>query len=328
MPAAELTAAGGVSSTLINNDECLTGARELHVSQAGRNLSLFCINAQDELAFLTTTLASLRSARAAPILPAGSVTSYCALLAATKGSVHHSLICNDSAGNLTFVQQALDTGIWRHEPFFVEASGEMTPFESYTTTVTVRDAQKNPFINGRVQIQTSSMLPVIINGRSTFLSPAGAWYDLDNAGELGMIIPTKTITSQPITIKGLRDANAKAIELPETMIDPASKVVSRMSSLDSEKALLDSNLWEGSSQPSGDDLKAAAKCFSAMKEALKELPKDGKQVAKFALAANGTPSNAIKTGNIFMDAFLWVRSKVKQATNWIIRKAGMSKLTL
>lgn len=328
MPANELTAAGGVSSTLLNNDECLTCARELHVSQTGRNLSLFAMNGKDELAFLTTTLGNLRSARAAPILPAGSATSFSAMIATVKSSIQHSLICNDAGGNLTLLQQALDTGIWRNEPFFVEASGEMIPFESYTVTVTVKDAQKNAVIDGKVQIQAPSTLPVIINGRSTILSPAGGWYSLDNAGELGLIIPTKTITSQPITIKGLRDSKSKAIELPAVKIDPASKIISRMASLDSEDALLKAetspgvSLWEGSSKPSSEDLKSAAKCFSAIKDAYKRLPKDGTVVVKAVAAEAISDSGPRKTGDIFMDAFLWVKHKAKQAVNWIVRKAG------
>ena len=75
-------------------------------------------------------------------------------------------------------------------------------------------------------------------------------------------------------------------------------------------------------KPSPDDLKSAAKCFSAIKDAYRTLPKDGSIVPRDTMQTESSDHAALKTGNIFMDAFFWVRHKAKQAINWIVRKAG------
>ncbi|KAL2679041.1 hypothetical protein Neosp_009797 [[Neocosmospora] mangrovei] len=323
----QLTAYRGFTPITINNDDCLTGARDLHVSQTETHVSLFAFNARDELAFLTAKIDDLENARAAPILPSGSATSFTALISATNKAFQHSVVCNDERGNLALLQQALDTGIWRHEPFYVESSGEMTPFESYTVNITAMDSNKNPVINGKVKLQVPSILPVIINGRTTMLTSGGSWHSLDNAGEIGLIIPTKSITSQPITVQGLRNAAPKTLEMASVKIDPARKVLSRMSSLDSEKALLDAktpdgqSIWGEGPRPTQDDIKNASTCFAAIKDAYKTLPNDGSVVVR------SEPVVSIKsgpqwTGNLFMDAFLWLRLKAQKVKDWIVRKAG------
>ena len=101
----------GNSTTVLNNDDCLSGARDIFVTQTENNLSLFAINADEELAILTTSFEELTKARAAPIMPSGTVTLFLAMITAPDGHARHSLICNDSSGNLALPLQGLDTGI-------------------------------------------------------------------------------------------------------------------------------------------------------------------------------------------------------------------------
>ena len=97
--------------------------------------------------------------------------------------------------------------------------------------MTAKDSKQNPIINGRIKLQTPSTRSVIINGHSTLLTPAGAWHSLDQAGEIAVIVPTKNISCQPINVQGLRNSASKTVELGQTRVDPAAKVLQRMNGL-------------------------------------------------------------------------------------------------
>lgn len=322
VPARDITGTKA-KPVLLNSDPSLLGAREILVTQTEKILSLFAINGEGELAFLTTSCEELSKARAAPIMPSGLIKSFSAMVTGAQDKARHSLICNDGSGNLIQLVQALDTGIWRQEPFFVETGGELVEFNSYTVIVTPQDAQENPLPGGALKLQTESTLAVIINGRSTFLTPEPTWHKLDMCGELGILIPTTSMGCQPINVEGLRDVEQKAIDLGPLRIDPISKVMQRLSNVTSVEQLREAktadgkSLWEGKPPPSDTDLQQASQCFTAVRAACAALPSNGSIAPSVGISlAQDKPQD------MFMDAFIWISKKAIEVKDWIVRKSG------
>ncbi|KAJ5646928.1 hypothetical protein N7490_003300 [Penicillium lividum] len=191
------------SSILLTEESSFRGAKDLFVAQGGPHLSVWARNNQDELGFLVTSCDHIYNSRVATLLPAGRATSFSAAVckpAENLSTVKQILTVNDESGNLTLLEQSLDTGIWRTEPFYVEEGGNLMAIPSYTINMTALDDKKRPFCNGQVFIKSSSLLSATLNGRSDTLDPKGRWYSLDSAGDLALIIPTNGLTSQPLQI--------------------------------------------------------------------------------------------------------------------------------
>ncbi|KAJ5175562.1 uncharacterized protein N7482_001439 [Penicillium canariense] len=296
-------------------------------------------NNQDELGFLVASCDNIDNSRAATLLPAGKATSFSAAIckpAESFSTVKQILAANDESGNLTLLEQSLDTGIWRTEPFYVEEGGTLMAIPSYTVNMTALDDKKQPLCNGQVFIKSSSLLSATLNGRSDTLDPKGRWYPLDTAGELALIIPTNGLTSQPLQISKVRNFLAQEITLHSDMnIDPSHKVIKSLSKLDSTEKLEAAtdkdgkSIWEGVEKPSKDELIAAAQCFSAIREACTKLPADGSVVQTVTFSALSVNSIQIASNHIFeaiadtfMDGFNYLKEKVHQTIDWIVRKAG------
>ena len=306
---------------LISNHNGFLHAKALHVVQDEKQISVWAKNVEEELTYLTSSSSTFDAPRVATVLPTGKATSFSASVR-MMSTGKQTLIAGDESGNLTLLEQSLDTGIWRCEAFYAEQGGQLMPMQTYTINMTAYDADSTPLCSGKLWIESPSLLPCTINGKRKTLTPNGGWYSLDLSGEMCLIIPTNGgITSQPLSIKKAQNAQKQELTLHSNpKIDPARKVVEALGSLASVQALTEAktkdgrSLWEGMDKPTQEDLKNAAECFSAISQAYVSLPKDG------SLVKISQPQAVAAA--VDMDGFNWIKHKIDKAVGWIVRKAG------
>lgn len=322
---------GSLARSLVSNP-MVAGAKNIQVVQDNNILSIWATNQNDELAYVLANLRSLDETRTAVLISAGRATAFASALLAPGNltSARQVLITNDVSGNLTLLEQSLDTGIWREEPFYVDSATSCISLKSYTMNLSFR-GEKSAICKGSAFIRTSSSLTTVVNGRLDQFSPQGKWYPLDVGGELCIIVAANGLVSQPFTVDKIRDAGGKEISFKSQLVDPANKTIGRMASVTSVDGLKNArtkdgkSLWEGASIPSDDDLKAAAQCLGAIKDAHNTLPEDGSRLkAAIATPAATTPSSVqtYTSQGFFADLFHWIKQKASDAADWIVKKTG------
>jgi hypothetical protein len=318
------------------------GAKSLYIAQDEKQISIWAKNNKDELGYLAASVNEVDNGRAATLLPAGQATAFSAAVSRhdSLANVKQMIIANDQSGNLSLLEQSLDTDLWRREPFYAEEAGNLMPIQSYTINITVTEDGQSPLSGGQVFITSSSVLSSTINGRLETLDTRGQWCCLDTTGELTLIIPTNGITSQPLQVTKARNSSGQEISLrSKADINPSQKVVKAFGALTSVDALSNAttqdnrSIWDGMEKPSTEDLKRAAQCFSAITAACTVLPQDGSLVKVSAIALKDA-ATALKEAkrevhdgleavvDLVMDGFHWVKENMDEALEWVVRKAG------
>jgi hypothetical protein len=322
---------------VLTKASCFMGAKDLLIAQDHLQLSVWAHNYRDELGYLSGTIDNLSQARIATLLSDGRATSFTALVSRAEGpiSARHTLLANDEAGNLTLLQQALDTGIWRDEPFFVEQGGNLKEVQSYTLTVAVTSVGGEVTANGMIRLKSSSTQRVTIDGRLTTLDTRGTWCRLSAESDLTLIIQTTEITCQPLEVSEIQTMPGKALKVAgDTFMDPSKEVIGGLSSLttldDLNNAKTKNNqqpLWQGIEKPSEEDPQGAAQCFQAITNGCTALPTNGSilklvvaTVSDVSITAHRLMDDATE---FFMDGFYWIKEKIHEVKDWIIRKSGM-----
>lgn len=308
--------------------------KSLVVTQENNNLSIWSINSKLELSSLTTNTVTMDDQRSSLLLPEGRATVFSPMIYKPPGNLNgrQTMIVNSGEGELVLMQQSLDTGIWRTEPFYAAAPGsKVTKLQTYTINITVEDTASNPVAKGEVFVKPSSDLPLIVNGQETILTSQGSWQSLDMSGELALIVPTLGMSIQPISVQECRTMTRVAIPFAATLIDPSLKVMEKLETLTTFEGLSTAttkegkSLWDGVERPSENDLKGAASCFKAIVSAHAEVPADGsrivRDVARVVKQAKFEAAGVFgEVENLFMDGYHWVMEKVNEAVNWAVRK--------
>jgi hypothetical protein len=213
---------------------CFIGAKDLLIAQDNLQLSVWAHNYRDELGYLSGTIENLSQARTATLLPDGRATAFTALKSRAEGPspATHTLLATDQAGNLTLLQQALDTGIWRDEPFFVEQGGNLKEVQSYTLNVVVTSVGSKATANGMIRLKSSFTQTVTIDGRLTTLDTRGTWCRLSAESGIILIIQTMRITCQPLEVLEVKIMAGDLLKVAsDTLIDPSKEVIKGLSSL-------------------------------------------------------------------------------------------------
>jgi hypothetical protein len=328
--------------TILSEASCLIGAKHLRIAQDDRHISVWGRNSKDELGYLSGTIEALWKARTATILPPGRAASFTTLISRPREftPASHALLAADSSGDFTFLQQALDTGIWRNEPFYTEQRGDLKPIQSYTVNATIRDKSGALIRSGKIKFKTSSFQTVTINGRLTTLDTTGVWCRLSPEGETTVIMPTNGVTSQPLEALEVETLTGEKLEILEVKmltgktvqttgnkhIDPSKHVVQGLESLSTSQGLASAttknsskSLWEGQEKPSDADLADAAKCFGAITQGYRMLPGNG-SIIKPVVGAASKIRDDVK--DYFMDEFHWIKEQIHEVTHWIVEEAG------
>jgi hypothetical protein len=313
----------------------------LTARQDGKYVSLWYSNQNAELGYLRTTSDQLDGGVATLLLPAGQATSFAACISQpdlTNGQVAwQMLLSNDSVGNLTLLEQASDSGIWRRTPFYAPSNVANILVQSYTVTLHAKDSKGAPLKGAKIFIEASSSVAAIHNGQSTIIPQTGAWYQSDSNGTLNFIIATETLKIARIQAK-----DGTSIAWNTMTFDPAKKAMQQFSGkVASMKTAVDFRGQKtqkgesifGKDFPDNDTLGQALGVLGKLNNAYGEMPADGSTVG-------AAPAPAIHEVNLmvaapqphlvgrntvadeFWDAWEWVKNKVRDAYDWVVEKIG------
>ncbi|KAL8867094.1 MAG: hypothetical protein Q9174_005883 [Haloplaca sp. 1 TL-2023] len=327
--------------SLISQDPLFQYNKQILVAQDSDALAIWAINNSDELGYLRTTIENLDKGSPVLLLSSGQASAFSPLLQKTSGStsatLSHTLIVNDSHGNLTFLTQTSDTGLWQKQPFYVTDSSEMYEIASYTTRVVLRDSEGGVLKHAKAFMSVTSSTQATSNGKRVTLQQSGSWITADEDGEITLITPTQDIGSAVMTISRIRDTEGHELICGPTTIDPSAKVMECLSHINHDFDLATAHtksgkpLFEGSCVPDKATLKAASQCFDALNAAHRDLPGTG---ASIATAAGSLATKAVvpitrtaleAVGDLLWDAWYWIEQKVRDVRNWFVEKVGEVK---
>ena len=327
------------------------GCKTLYVAQDSDNLSIWFVSSSDQLGYIRTTISNVAAAsvpRPTLLLPAGKTTSFApCILNSTMADgrvIWQRLISNDKFGNLTLLEQGSDLGLWRQKPFYSSDNSENFLVQSYSMTIKAFNGSGSTIRNALVQISSASAVTGILNGRTVTLTSVGNWYRADEQGALNFIVPTDSIASQVLVIGGIKDSKGIALKAGETVMDPTSKLMTKLGAkLDSFKSSDDlknartdqgAPLFDPKNMPIDDDLTQGLKCLRALHSAYTSLPADGSSsqkpntpmhmVSLLASQSRALSMSLDDVGNWFMDGWHWVKQKWHEAKDWFVETAGWS----
>jgi hypothetical protein len=331
-------AEGGILGQLVSTSPLFQSCRQLTIAQEGSRLAIWTVNSADELGYMRTDRAQFHKGTPVLLLPAGQASTFQPLLQETPGAESsvtvQSLIINDSQGNLSMLTQASDTGLWQNEPLYVSDSRKTYEISSYTTRILLRDEHGAALNSGRAFITTAALAQATCNGRRVNLTQSGAWFLADESGEITFITPTRDIGTPAMTVEKLKTANGQDLTLKPVIVDPAKKVLDRLSHInedyDFNNATTQSGkkLFESGSAPDKETLKSAASCFKQLNMAYTALPDNGSSIATAAGALSVNSATIItrtaleKVGDVLWDAWHYIEQKIKDVRDWIVEKVG------
>lgn len=260
-------------------------------------------------------------------LPAGQASAFQPLLQETAGAESsvtvQSLIINDSHGNLSMLTQTSDTSLWQNEPLCVSYSRKSYEISSYTTRILLRDEHGAPLKSGRAFITAATLAQTTCNGRRVNLIQSGTWFPANESGEITFITPTRDIGTPAMTVERLKTADGKGLALKPVIVEPAKKVLNRLSHInenyDFNNATTQSGkkLFEGGKAPDKETLKSATSCFKQLNLAYTALPDNGASIATAAGALSFNSATLItrtaleKVGDVLWNAWQYIEQKIK-----------------
>ncbi|UZP32228.1 hypothetical protein NXS19_000044 [Fusarium pseudograminearum] len=312
---------------MVATSDFLTKAHNLQISLDENTMSIWVINEGGDLVFTTLNLDNQDEVRSAPLLSGRKSTAFATLLSRpnAEGDLMNLIVSNDEHGNLMLLEQSIKTGVWRQQPLYVEGNGVLKPIESYTSTLVAFENSKKPLILGELLLISMSPQSITANGKLVSIDSVGTWCPTDMSGELALIIPTKGASGQPIIVSSMRSAEGGELDFEPVRMDPSRKIIDDMKRLSSKEALENAktkdgkSLWEGTEKPDVAMMEQAAKCFAAISDAHETLPKDGSRV-EVAPQLVGQPGES--TGNLFLDAFHWLKQRIMEVKDWVVKKIG------
>lgn len=241
------------------------------------------------------------------------------------------LVSNDNYGNLTLLEQASDSGLWRPTPIYSPSNVGNIAVQSHTVTFHIKAADNSPLRAASAFIQSSSSVSVMYNGKNTIIPQSGAWYDSDDAGTLNFIIPTNSLGSQALNITSLKDQNGVLVPLTPVVFDSGNKAIQKLSNnlaqlnsaadLRNAKTQKDEPLF-GSDAPDDATLSQAITSLQTLKTAYADLPADGSARAISTPVVQTRSADAQDLGDLIMDGLNWLKHKAEDVWDWVVEKLG------
>ena len=324
------------TGVVISTDSTTKNIQDLVVAQDNNQLSLWFRNQGGDLCYLRAASNQLTQGTVVKLLPKGKASSFAACVAQpdpTTGQIPwQMLVSNDNNGNLTLLQQALDSGLWRPAPFYTPSNTENIPIQSYTVTLKTLDAKGNPIKGGSMFLTPSSSVDLIENGRHGVLPESGRWFDIDFSGSVHLIVPTDTLASQALKIISVLDSSRQAQIITPLSFNPAQKAIDTLNAKVANINNADDlkNARTSSGKPVFDqalDSDTANASIAALKNlqiAYSNLPADGSIATAntSAVVLTSAAPTSIGLGDLLGEGWHWVKEYVKSALNWIVKKVG------
>ncbi|KAG9758073.1 hypothetical protein KCU73_g4084, partial [Aureobasidium melanogenum] len=326
---------------LILTGDIYQSIRQLFVAQDKEDVTIWFRNAKDELGYARAKVSDIeRTAISALLLPAGMSSAFAPLVSAEDGktglAVRQMVVSNDRQGNLCLLEQSGDLGLWRKTPFYEPSSVEPTPLKSYTVTMKAKDSKGTSLSYGSLRASASSSISAILNGRNILLTSIPTWFDCDQSGSLDFIIPSDGLGAQELKIEAVREQSGEVLEFTEVRYDPSQKPLEAMhaklmeaSSVEkfralktqSGQALFDANIKndEKLMQATRSCLQTVTGAYNSMKLSPGSVPQKSSDTETLIKTMRAVECNF---ENALMDGFYWVKEKISEATDWIIKAAG------
>ncbi|KAF7870614.1 hypothetical protein EAF04_004358 [Stromatinia cepivora] len=321
--------------TLVQSTSMFRNITSLVVKQDGNHVSIWFQTSSEELGYLRTTNDQLSSGISTLLMPAGQSSSFAPCISQPDSVNGHlswqMLVSNDNYGNLTLLEQASDSGLWRPTPIYSPSNVCNIAVQSHTVTFHIKAADNSPLRAASAFIQSSSSVSVMYNGKNTIIPQSGAWYDSDDAGTLNFIIPTNSLGSQALNITSLKDQNGVLVPLTPVVFDPGNKAIQKLSEnlaqlnsaadLRNAKTQKDEPLF-GSDAPDDATLSQAITSLQTLKTAYADLPADGSARAIITPIVQTRSADTLDLGDLIMDGLNWIKHKAEDVWDWAVEKLG------
>jgi hypothetical protein len=301
-------------------DSLFRSVQQLAVSVVGGRASIWGLNQVNTLAYQEFSLSGGRLQLDQPAIPLMTYDQgggrFAPLRQALKGQ---SVFVVGSDDQLRQLEHDVETKIWRTTDIKIPTLAACFEINSYTTRVTITDADSLPVRDEAVWLFASSPAIATINGFGVRLDHTGTLVKTDNAGALTVIIETNDISAPKLTIQG--HASSTLLNGVMYQIDHLAKLNNALAGVKNGAELRKVVLQGGEPlvdpNQSDADLDDALKALKDLKTIADELPAtQAKSLASTAITSMSTVSASTTDWGYFQ----WVGARIKEAAQWTIQK--------
>jgi hypothetical protein len=351
----QYTSGSGVGTPIATGDSAL-GLKDIHVSPSQDSLTIWYTTIANGVHYYSAPMAALNTGQLIQLLDdgeGGQISTILVVKEAHGELLVNTLISADQNGSLTLLQCGSDTGIWQPVPFFVPSASNNMEVPSFTLRFQAKSDDPNqPVENCQLHITASGSVEAFSNGDSATLDQEGRWYQADNFGVVSVIISTSDMASFTFQVDLFQAQGQYATPVTSIVLNPNAKLNTKLMAIKTGDDLLNAKTQTGEPLiPSGTvsqtDADHAAELITQMNAMSLVMGQPSYQLKKwkdypaFDIPMGVTPTilgGCVPEDPAALAAFMarlskhdwrtgwgffpWIYRKAKQATNWVLQKAG------
>jgi hypothetical protein len=215
------------------------GISDMHVARNSHKVNVWVTTGDKGVSYLEVKATDIRETstnaadRGTPLIAPGKGGDI-------AGFVDHSgrnaLFVCDTNNNMTYMEQAPDTLLWKQTPFWIPSALETLKLHSYMTRVVIHDEKEAVVPGAWVALSSTGWVDVVINGAPVQLGQNPTSIQADAEGAVSIINPATDLSSYRFSVSEILDSDKKAIHSgPPIPIDPMAKVNVALSGMTTEK---------------------------------------------------------------------------------------------
>lgn len=327
-----------LTGTTIINRSARAGLKGLHASVCLQTVSVWFTTKDDSAYCYTADIASITSGLLVPILAEGHGGKLSGLLQVVSQqhdqAVVKMLLSADHRGDVTLLQQAPDTKIWRKRPFY--ASSRTNNVELHGHAVRLQPIPEDLNEDQQKAIGFRKLRPVstgypraVVNGQIAAITADGDRYQTGLDGSPTVLPESKDLPSTLVRVAGFK--TRESVEIPiavDGSSDPTEKLVSKLRDIKTGQDLLNAKTQTRDYLVSQGSVstEVAGQAVDSLHVLMNHL--DEKQ-AVMALQVQKTGVIPAQ-GDVFgvlddvWEAFNYVEEKVEDAVDWVVKRVGKS----
>jgi hypothetical protein len=323
------------TGTTIIDSSATPGLRGLHASVCKQTVSVWFTTKTDSAYCYTADVASMTTGLLVPILAegrGGKLSGLLEVVSPEDQGVVKMLLSADHKGNVTLLQQAPDTKIWRKRPFYassrtnnVELHGHAVRFQPIAEDL--NEDQQKAIGFCKLRLVSTGYLRAVVNGQIAAITADGDWYQTGLDGSLTVFSESKDVPSTLVHVTGLK--TRAGVEMPVSVngsSDPTEKLVSKLRDIKTGQDLLNAKTQTGEYLvPQGSISTAdAGKAVESLHMLMGHLDEKKEVMALHVKKTGVIP----KQGDVFgvlddiWEAFNYVEEKVEEAADWVVKRVG------
>ncbi|KAL2022076.1 hypothetical protein VTK56DRAFT_6120 [Thermocarpiscus australiensis] len=321
------------AGTTVIDSSATPGLKGLHASVCRQTVSVWFTTKTDSAYCYTADIASITSGLLVPILAegrGGKLSGLLEVVSPEDNAVVKTLLSADHKGNVTLLQQAPDTRIWRKRPFYassrtnnVALHGHAVRFQAIPEDLNEDQQKAVGFC--KLRLVSTGYLRAVVNGQIAAITADGDWYQTGFDGSLTVFSESRDVPSTLVRVAGFK--SHAGVEMPISVdgsSDPAEKLVSKLRDIKTGQDLLNAKTQTGDYLvPQGSISTAdAGKAVDALHTLMDHLDEK-----KAAMALDVQKSGVIRAQrDVFgilddvWEAFNYVEEKVEEAADWVVQR--------